>query len=111
MKYLILFALVLVGCTKKEQPSDSSPEAVEARLLQKGQVVYMTNCTSCHNSDPHKDGPLGPSIAGSSRELVEFRVLASSYPSGYQPKRPTHVMPSFPQLKDDIDAITKFLNK
>ena len=77
----------------------------------KGQVIFNTICQACHGPDPKKDGPLGPAIHGSTRELVESRVLTAKYPPGYKPKRDTSLMPPFPQYKDDIDNITAFLNK
>ena len=32
----------------------------------RGEVIYRTNCISCHNRDPNLPGPLGPAIAGAS---------------------------------------------
>ena len=67
------------------------------------------NCTACHNADPAKDGPLGPAIFGSSKELIEARVLRAEYPAGYTPKRKTKVMVALPQLKGDLDSLAAFL--
>ena len=69
----------------------------------------MSNCVVCHNPDPNVPGSQGPAIAGSSRELVEARVLHLSYPPGYKPKRTTHAMRASPQLAGHIDEITAFL--
>jgi len=69
----------------------------------------MSNCVVCHNADPNLAGSQGPPIAGSSRELVEDRVLHLSYPPGYHPKRTTHAMRALPQLAGHIDEITAFL--
>lgn len=76
---------------------------------QKGRIVYMTNCVVCHNPDPNAPGSQGPPIAGSSRELVEGRVLNLKYPPGYTPKRTTHAMRAMPQLANQIDNLTAFL--
>ena len=46
----------------------------------RGEVIYRTNCISCHNRDPNLPGPLGPAIAGASRSLIEARVLHGTYP-------------------------------
>lgn len=72
-------------------------------------MIYMTNCVVCHNPDPNLPGSQGPPIAGSSRELVEARVLHLSYPPGYKPKRNTHAMRALPMLAPEIDNITAFL--
>ncbi len=95
----ICLALV-AGCGKSTPPTPA----------QRGRVVYMTNCVVCHNPNPALEGTQGPAIAGSSRELVEDRVLHLSYPPGYKPKRATHAMRALPQLAGRIDDITAFLN-
>ncbi len=77
--------------------------------VQRGRVIYMTNCVVCHNADPNLPGSQGPPIAGSSRELVEARVLHLSYPPGYTPKRKTHAMRAIPTLAPEIGNITAFL--
>jgi mono/diheme cytochrome c family protein len=79
--------------------------------VERGRRAYMTNCVVCHNPNPNLPGSQGPPIAGSSRELVEARVLHLAYPPGYKPKRTTHAMRALPQLKDRIDDITLFLDQ
>jgi len=69
----------------------------------------MTNCVVCHNPNPNLPGSQGPAIAGSSRALVEARVLHLAYPPGYTPKRNSHAMRAFPQLAGEIDNLTAFL--
>ncbi len=76
-----------------------------------GRQIYMSNCVVCHSPDPNQPGSQGPPIAGSSRELVEARVLHLSYPPGYTPKRTTHAMRAFPQLAGHIDDLTAFLDE
>jgi mono/diheme cytochrome c family protein len=87
------------------EPAAASP----AELAQRGRQVYMANCIACHNQDPSVDGALGPAVAGSSRELVEARVLRAEYPEGYTPKRPSKVMIALPHLSGEIDALTAYL--
>ena len=58
----------------------------------RGEVVYRTNCISCHNRDPNLPGPIGPAIADSPRALIEARVLHGTYPPGYAPQRTTRTM-------------------
>jgi mono/diheme cytochrome c family protein len=93
-----LFTALAAGCG----PRKLTP-------VQRGEVLYRKNCISCHNRDPKLPGPLGPSIAGSSRALIEARVLHQSYPPGYKPQRSTHLMRSLPWLAGHIDDLTAYL--
>jgi mono/diheme cytochrome c family protein len=103
---LTLLALTVTACSKD---SDQNAEAAKDPDWQRGRAVYVANCVACHNNDPSKDGPIGPANKGSSRELLEARVLTTSYPPGYKPKRPTAVMPQFPFLKDEIPYLAAYL--
>ena len=87
------------GCSQEKL----SPEA------ERGRTVYTSQCTACHAFDPAQPGPVGPEVKGSSRELVEAKVLRGTYPSGYKPKRPTSVMPPQPQVAGDIPALAEYL--
>ncbi|MBV8362105.1 MAG: cytochrome c [Deltaproteobacteria bacterium] len=77
--------------------------------VQRGEVLYRTNCASCHGRDPNRPGALGPAIAGSSRALIEARVLHRAYPAGYQPKRQTHLMQPMPWMAAHIDDLAAYL--
>jgi len=96
-------ALAALGCA----PDD----AALSPLAQEGQRVYQNVCIACHNGDPNRDGSPGPAIAGSSRALLEARVVHGSYPPGYQPKRPGAAMPRFEFLADKIDALAAYLDE
>ena len=74
-----------------------------------GQAKYNEVCLACHGPDPSVDGPVGPSIKGSSAEMIKLRVLEGKYPEGTTPKRPTMVMPPMPHLAGDIDNLAAFL--
>lgn len=74
-----------------------------------GEMVYKNVCIACHNADPSLPGSVGPAIAGSSRELIEARVLRGEYPEGYQPKRSGKTMPHFPHLAGSIDGLAAYL--
>ena len=106
-KSLIIFALVfaLGACSKDDQDK----KAAKDQDWERGRAVFVANCIACHNNDPSKDGPIGPAIKGSSKELLDARVLSTSYPPGYKPKRPTKVMPQFPFLKDDVPYLSAYL--
>ena len=102
----IALATAIASCSKEgDQSSAKSPD------WQRGRGVYLANCIACHNSDPSKDGSIGPAIAGSSKELLEARVLSTSYPPNYKPKRPTKVMPQFPFLKEELPYLAAYLAK
>jgi mono/diheme cytochrome c family protein len=102
---LALSLAALSSCTKKPADPNAPPEP----LADKGKRVYMANCVACHSSTPGKDGPIGPALAGSSRELLLKRVVEGVYPQGYKPKRDTKVMAPLPHLKNDIEALEAFL--
>lgn len=92
-------AVAMTGCTQDKL----SPEA------ERGRQVYLAHCTACHATDPARPGPVGPPIKGSPRQLLEAKVLHGTYPLGYQPQRPTAVMPPQPQLAGDIPALAAYL--
>ena len=91
-------AVVMTACNSRP------PDAIE-----KGRMVYMTNCVVCHNPNPNLAGNQGPAIAGSSQALLEARVLNLTYPPGYIPQQKTHAMRAFPQLKNHIGDLHAFL--
>lgn len=93
------------------KPAEPTPPPSEEDLAARGRAVYMANCIACHNPDPTQIGALGPEIAGSSRELLEGRVLHARYPEGYKPKRDTAQMVALPHLENEIDALTAYLNQ
>ena len=82
-----------------------------AALAKRGGVVYDTNCTACHARDPGQKGPVGPAIADSSLELLEYKVLRNEYPPGYTPKRDTKAMIPLVHLEKDLPAIHAFLER
>ncbi|HEY7362877.1 MAG TPA: cytochrome c [Methylomirabilota bacterium] len=97
---LTFVALVASGCG---EPTGLSAQA------ERGRQVYFTQCTTCHATDPAQAGPLGPPVKGAPRELLEAKVLRGAYPPGYQPKRPTAVMPPQPGLAPDIPGLAEYL--
>ena len=76
---------------------------------EKGKQVWLGQCVACHNPDPTKDGTLGPAVKGASPVLLEARVVRGEYPPGYQPKRPTKVMPPRPDLAPSIPDLAAYL--
>jgi len=98
---VIPLAAVLASCSN--QGSSLSPQA------ERGRQVYIAQCTSCHAVDPTQNGPLGPAVKGSSRALLEARILRGAYPPGYTPKRPSAIMQPLPHLAGSLDDLAAFL--
>jgi len=96
---VFIVAVLAGGCS--QSPSDP--------LAERGRQVYLAQCTQCHAVDPSQPGPVGPPARGASRELLEARILNGSYPPGYTPKRPTHVMQPQPAVAPDIPALAAYL--
>jgi mono/diheme cytochrome c family protein len=99
MLILAGLAVVVSSCSQSEPLT----------AAQRGKQVYLSNCILCHNPDPTKPGSQGPAIAGSSRELVEARVVHAAYPPGYTPQRTTKAMVALPHLASRVDDLTAFL--
>jgi len=93
------------ACSQGGSGPALSPEA------ERGRSVYVSACTACHASDPTRDGSLGPSVAGSSRELLEAKVLRNEYPPAYTPKRDSSAMPAYPHVEADIGALHTYLSE
>ena len=106
LRVITLLVVGLAAACSPDSDQGGSPKSAE---WQRGRATYLANCVACHNNDPSKEGPIGPAIQGSSKELVESRVLTTSYPEGYKPKRPTKVMPQFPFLKEEIPYLAEYL--
>jgi mono/diheme cytochrome c family protein len=101
--------IALAGCGKKAE--DETQAMTRTGDPQRGKSVYLSNCAACHNSDPSKDGSVGPAIKGSNRELLIARILKASYPPDYKPKRQTRAMPAQPYLRSAIPDLVAFLNQ
>jgi mono/diheme cytochrome c family protein len=106
-------ALSVLGCS---EPGEAPPRketdtaASQTDLVASGRRVYLGNCTACHAMDPSQPGSLGPEVTGSSRALLEARIVHATYPDGYTPKRNTKLMIALPYLAPEIDALTAYLN-
>jgi len=103
---LLCLALAASGCSR-----EAGEPAVPNRPgdPERGRLLYLANCTACHNTDPTKPGPVGPEVAGASLALVEARVLHAGYPPGYTPKRSSNVMPPLPHLAPAVPDIAAYL--
>ncbi|MGH7825384.1 MAG: c-type cytochrome, partial [Candidatus Binatia bacterium] len=77
-QFLLVLALVsgiVAGAGSKDQGNSGTSED-----WRRGRAVYVANCIACHNRDPSKDGPLGPAVLGSPKELLEALLLRNEYP-------------------------------
>jgi mono/diheme cytochrome c family protein len=97
---VMALAAALAGCSEGDSLSAEA---------ERGRQVYVAQCTSCHSSDPSRDGPLGPAVKGSPRQLLEARLLRGIYPPGYTPKRPSAVMQPMPHLAGSLDDLAAYL--
>ena len=98
---MLAAALATTACSETPGPEGAARE--------RGRQVYLSQCSACHATDPSQHGPVAPPIKGSSRELLEAKVLRGTYPEGYRPKRPTAVMPPQTHVAGDIPALAEYL--
>jgi mono/diheme cytochrome c family protein len=101
---MLSFVLACGGGGGTDDADSNTPAA-------RGERNYRVYCTICHNTNPSADGAVGPAVKGSSRELIEARLLRAAYPAGYTPKRATKAMPAYPHLAHHIDDLVAFLNE
>jgi mono/diheme cytochrome c family protein len=98
--------------TSDPAPAPPAPPApTHEELVARGRSLYMSNCAACHNANPTQIGSLGPAVSGSSRELLEYRVVRGDYPPGYTPKRDTRQMVPLPHLAGEIAALVAYLDQ
>lgn len=92
----------------------ATPEAEKlSPELEKGKLLYVSNCLQCHNRDPNVKGAVGPEIIDAPLEVMTSKVMTSKYPAvlppGFVPKRKTQAMRAIPKLKDDIPLIWAYV--
>jgi mono/diheme cytochrome c family protein len=98
---LLGLSLVAAGC------SGGPPLSPAA---ERGRQVYLAQCTACHHpSDPSLPGSVGPALKGTSRDVLEAKILHGTYPDGYTPKRTSRVMQPMPAVAPDLDALAAYL--
>lgn len=97
---LLGLAMLAAGCPPRDEPP----------AVTRGRQAYLGTCIACHNMNPALDGAIGPAVRGSSKELLEAKVLRGTYPPGYRAKRETTAMPPQPQMASTLDDIHAFLN-
>lgn len=98
---LLAVVALLAGCSDSGTARDPAAEH--------GRQIYLAQCIVCHNADPALPGAVGPAVRGSSRALLEAKLVKGTYPDGYTPKRPTKLMPPQPGLEPDVPNLAAFL--
>ena len=70
---LAIFVLTFsLGACSKD--SDQGEKTAKSPDWERGRAVFVANCVACHSTDPSR-WRIGPAIKGSSKELLEARVL------------------------------------
>jgi mono/diheme cytochrome c family protein len=107
---LVAAALVAIACSDgSDAPAGGDSE--QAAAAKRGRQIYQNVCIACHAGDPKQPGSLGPPVAGSSRELLEAKVLRGEYPPGYTPLRPGQAMPRYEYVADRIGDLAAYLQQ
>jgi mono/diheme cytochrome c family protein len=101
--------LALIAAIAAGSACDGDRDANVPPEVVRGRAVHASKCLACHGPDPARPGPLGPEIAGASRDLLEARVVRGEYPPGYAPKRDTKLMPPMPEVASSVDDLAAFL--
>jgi mono/diheme cytochrome c family protein len=102
--FFLLPCAFLIACD-----SAGGSATPEDPAVTRGRQVYLGTCIACHNMNPAMPGGVGPEVKGSSRVLLEAKLLRGEYPAGYKAKRETRLMPPQPQLEASVDDLAAFL--
>ncbi len=105
---LSLLKGVLTGLLLFSQIEGAFAQADKA-LIDRGALLYKSNCIQCHNKDPNLSGSVGPAVTDAPLEVVTSMIMTGKYPvnlpAGYVPKRKGGGMRKIPKLQKDIPAI------
>jgi cytochrome c oxidase cbb3-type subunit 3 len=113
MKALVF--LLLVACTKKEDPSDTSGALAASS---KAREVFDTRCSVCHGSSGKGDGPGAINIVPKPRNYTDKTWQASvtddqlkkAIAEGGQAVGKSNLMPANPDLKPEVvDELVKIV--
>lgn len=78
-------------------------------LIERGALLYKSNCIQCHNRDPNLKGSIGPEMTDAPLEIMTSKIMTGGYPAtlpaGFVPKRKSKAMRKIPKLEKDITAI------
>jgi len=118
----LFFALLLImlvsNCEKKsteQEEAGSGQKELNKTValktdIEKGRIIYFANCVSCHNNNPKMPGSIGPEVYGVPIDVLTQKIVSGKYPENYKPKRQSKIMPSMPNLKNEISNLHAFIN-
>lgn len=99
----VLLAFTFFGC-------DNKKTSFSSELVSQGKTIYEANCIACHAREIYSEGETGPSIYGSSYELLKSKLTNGEYPLAYKPKRTSMNMGLFDLSDNEIKALSAYLN-
>ena len=117
--FFALLPIMLVSNCEKKSIEQEEAKADQKKLnntvalttdIEKGRTVYFANCVSCHNNNPKKPGSIGPEIYGVPIDVLTQKIVSGKYPENYRPKKPSKIMSSMPNLKNEISNLHAFIN-
>ena len=92
---LSLMKGVLTGLLLFSQLQDASAQGDKA-LIDRGALLYKSNCIQCHNRDPNLKGSIGPEVVDAPLEVMTSKIMTGNYPAvlpaGFVPKRKSKAM-------------------
>ena len=111
-----MFIFSLHGCSKKEEFSNIEV-SITKENIDKGKILYQTNCVSCHGPEGKGDGPASVNLNPKPRNHTD-KAYMEKIPNGriFDVVKKGGVivgfpqMPANPQLKDeDIKNLIAFI--
>ena len=118
--FAFLLIMLFSSCEKKsikQEEAESEPDQKKLNNtialttdIEKGRMVYIANCVSCHNNNPKKLGSIGPEVYGASIDVLAQKIVFGKYPENYSPKRTSKIMLLMPHLKKEISNLHAFIN-
>lgn len=106
----IALILLAAGLILSDPPLEAkSREMKILPSVEEGRKIYTSTCIRCHNSNPHKPGPIGPDLYSTPKNVFGSKVIQGKYPEGYVPKRKTKIMPKFSNLSGKTDSIYEYI--
>jgi len=71
---IVLAGLFYVGANHAPYQEPTAPPDRDPKMWKRGRIMYQSQCTSCHNSNPDLPGSIGPKLRGVTQELLVERL-------------------------------------